>query len=315
MRLRHIVEAQQFNKKTLQEIFIGADRIRERVEHGRQLDLLKGKLLANLFFVQSVRTMFSFEAAMKRLGGEVLDTQGGESFSSELTEATLEDMVRVVGTFVDVIVLRHYRSGSAKRAAKVSPVPVINGGDGTAQHPTQALTDLYSIEKVKGGIDGVSIAFVGDLMNSRTIRSLIYFLAKYSGIKVHLVSPKVLSMKDDIKDYMTKHKVAFSESYDSREELKAIVAATDIVYITQLPRDNFGDRLDDYERSRNTFRVDKKLLKVMKHDACIMHPFPRGYELPEEVDADPRAIYLTQIAYGQFLRMSLLCYVMDVPVY
>lgn len=314
MAINHIIEAQQFNKKILQEIFVNSDRIKEKIERRQSMELLRGKILANLFYVQSIRTMFSFETAMKRLGGEVIGTDSGKAFSSELLGATLEDTVKMVGSFVDVIVLRHYQSGSAKRASEVSPVPIINGGDGSAQHPTQAIIDLYCIEKLKGSVDGVSIALIGDLMNSRTIRSLTYFLAKYSGIKIYLASPKTLKMKDDIKEYLAEHQVFFSESFDSEEDLKEIVSKADILYITQIPKENFGDRINDYEQSKKIFRINQDLLKEVKKDAFIMHPFPRGDELPVQVDKDPRAIYFDQIKYGQFLRMGLLCYVLGVRV-
>lgn len=312
--MRHIVEAQQFNKKTLQEIFSSADRIKEHSEHRRPLEILRGKILGNLFYVRSIRTMFSFDTAMKRLGGEVINTENGDNFSSELAGASLEDTVRVVGSFVDVIVLRHYQSGSVKRASEVSPVPIINGGDGPAQHPTQALIDLYSIEKLRGGIDGLSILFIGDLMNSRSIRSLTYFLAKYSGIRIYLASPRTLKIKDDIKDYLTEQIVSFAESFDSAEELIEIASKVDIIYITQIPKDHFGDRIDDYEQSKEIFRVNLNLMKVLKKDTFIMHPFPRRYELPIEIDRDPRAIYFGQVRYGQFLRMGLLCYALGVEV-
>lgn len=312
MAINHIIEAQQFNKKILQEIFVNSDRIKEEIERRQSMELLRGKILANLFYVQSLRTMFSFDTAMKRLGGEVISTENSEIFSSELVGASFEDTIRVVGSFVDVIVLRHYQSGSAKRASEVSPVPIINGGDGSAQHPTQAIIDLYCIEKLKGSVDGVSIALIGDLMNSRTIRSLTYFLAKYSGIKIYFASPRTLKMKDDLKEYLAEHQVSFSESFDSEEDLKEIVSQVDILYITQIPKENFGDRINDYEQSKEIFRINKDLLKVLKKDAFIMHPFPRGYELPIEIDIDPRGIYFDQIKYGQFLRMGLLCYVLQV---
>jgi aspartate carbamoyltransferase catalytic subunit len=308
----HVVEAQQFNKKSLQEIFFSADRIKELTERRQPLDLLRGKILANLFYVRSIRTMFSFETAMKRLGGEVINTENGDDFSSELAGASIEDTVRVVGSFVDVIVLRHYRSGSAKRASEVSPVPIINGGDGPAQHPTQALIDLYSIEKLRGGIEGLSILFIGDLMNSRSIRSLAYFLAKYSGIRIHFASPRTLKVKDDIKEYLTEQQVSFTESYDRADELVEVASRADILYITQIPKDHFGDRIDDYEQSKEIFRISQDLVKVLKKDTFIMHPFPRDYELPTEIDPDPRAIYFAQVKYGQFLRMGLLCYVLGV---
>ncbi len=314
MEYQHIIEAQQFNKKALQEILSAADLMKERVEQQAPLDLLRGKILGNLFYVKSMRTNLSFDTAMKRLGGTVSKMDFPEAFSSELAGGSFEDTVRVVGALVDVIVLRHYRSGAAKRAAEISPVPIINGGDGPAQHPTQALIDLYCIEKLKGGIDGVSIAFIGDLLNSRTMRSLTYFLAKYSGIKIYFASPRVLKMKDDMKEYLAEHRVPFSESLDNAEELREIAARADILYITQIPKDNFGDRLDDYETSKEIFRIDSEILKVLKKDTYIMHPFPRDFELSPEVDKDPRAVYFDQIKYGQFLRMGLLCLVLGIPM-
>jgi aspartate carbamoyltransferase len=314
MKHLHIIEAQQFNKKALQEILEAADHIKERTERRLPLDLLRGKILGNLFYVKSMRTSLSFDVAMKRMGGTVSNIEFPEVFSSELTGGSFEDTVRVVGALVDVIVLCHYRSGSAKRAAEVSPVPIINGGDGPAQHPTQALIDLYCIEKLKGGIDGVSIAFVGDLLNSRTIRSLTYFLAKYSGIKIYFVSPRVLKMKDDMKDYLREHQVPCSETLDSAVDWREIASKADILYITQIPREQFGDQVDDYERSKEIFRVNPDILKALRKDTYIMHPFPRDHELPMEIDKDPRAVYFDLIKYGQFLRMGLLCHVLRVPV-
>ena len=314
MKPLHIIEAQQFNKKSLQEILSKADLLKNRMDHRLPLDLLREKILGNLFYVKSMRTRLSFESAMKRLGGSVANIEFPEDFSSELAGGNFEDTVRVVAELVDVIVLRHYRSGSAKQASEISSVPVINGGDGPAQHPTQALIDLYCIEKLKGGIDGVSIAFIGDLMNSRTIRSLTYFLAKYTGVKIYFASPRALKMKDDMKEYLTQNQVPFRESFDSSEELREIASRMDILYITQIPRDHFGDRITDYEQSKEIFRINQSILKALKKDTYIMHPFPRDYELPMEVDKDPRAFYFDQIKYGQFLRMGLLCHVLRVEI-
>ncbi len=314
MELRHIIEAQQFNKKALQEILGAADHIKERAERRLPLDLLRDKILGNLFYVKSMRTNLSFDVAMKRLGGSVSNIHFPEDFSSELAGGSFGDTVRVVGTLVDVIVLRHYRSGSAKRAAAISPVPIINGGDGPAQHPTQALIDLYCIEKLKGGIDGVSIAFIGDLMNSRTIRSLTYFLAKYSGIRISFASPRPLRMKDDLKEYLKENHVPFTESVDQAEELKEIASRSDILYITQIPRENFGDRIKDFDQSREIFRIDREFLKNLKKDTYILHPFPRDDELSPEIDQDPRAVYFEQVRYGQVLRMGLLCLVLRAPL-
>jgi aspartate carbamoyltransferase catalytic subunit len=151
-------------------------------------------------------------------------------------------------------------------------------------------------------------------LTSRTIRSLTYFLAKYSGIKIYFASPRVLKMKDDLKEYLAEHQVPFSESFDSAAELREIAAKADILYITQIPRDKFGDRINDYEQAKEIFRIDQEILKVLRRDTFIMHPFPRDYELPPEVDPDPRAAYFDQIRYGQFLRMGLLCHVLRVAV-
>jgi aspartate carbamoyltransferase catalytic subunit len=314
MKYNHIIEAQQFKKKALQEILSAADHIRERTERKLPLDLLKGKILGNLFYVKSMRTNLSFDCAMKRLGGDIIHIDSPENFSSELTGGSFEDTIRVVSSLVDLIVLRHYQSGSAKRAAEISSVPIINGGDGPAQHPTQALIDLYCIEKLKGGIDGVSIAFIGDLMNSRTIRSLVHFLAKYSGIRIYFASPPVLKIEDETKEYLRENNIPFSESLDNAEELKEIVSRADILYITQIPTGHFNNHQEDYSRSREIFRINQEILKIMKKDTYIMHPLPRDYELPTEVDRDPRAVYFDLIKYGQFLRMGLLCLVLGVPV-
>lgn len=310
----HIIEAQQFNKKNLQEIFIISDTVMERMEQRMPLDVLRGKILANLFYIKSLRTMLSFEAAMTKLGGNVIHTEDGEAFSSELKGASLEDTIRVIGSLVDVIVLRHHQSGAAKRAAEVSPVPIINGGDGAAQHPTQALVDLYCIEKTKGGIDGISIAFIGDVMNSRAVRSLTYFLAKYTGVKIFFLSPRILRLKDDMREHLTRNQICFSESFESMEEMKEIISKVGIIYITQIPKEHFGDRIDDYEVSKEIFRIGSDTLSVLKKDTFIMHPFPRSYELPVEIDSDHRAFYFNQIRFGQFLRMGLLCYVLGVGV-
>lgn len=309
MRVGHVLEAQQFNKKMLKELFSLADGMEEVLSHGGS-DLLRGKILASLFYVPSTRTRLSFESGMARLGGQVLSTDRAETFSSELRGGSLEDTIKVMGHYADLIVLRHHESGSAKRAAQVSPVPIINGGDGTAQHPTQALLDLYTIERELGGIDGVDISFIGDLANSRSIRSLCYFLAKFSGIKIHFIAPPTLGMREDIKKYLQRHRVFFSESYGLEPPLADLAKKGDVFYLTQIPVGSFGDRLDDYEASRRKFVVDKRVLKSMKRNSILMHPLPRHGEIAPEVDSDPRAVYFQQTHYGLCLRMALLCAVL-----
>jgi aspartate carbamoyltransferase catalytic subunit len=309
MEIKHILEAQQFDKKMLKELFAVADRMEEIAKKGES-DLLQGKILASLFYVPSNRTRFSFEAAMIRLGGQILSSDRAEAFSSELKGGSLEDTIIATSYFADAIVLRHYQGGSAKRAAKISSVPIINAGDGTAQHPTQALLDLYTIERELGGVDGVVIAFVGDLTNSRSIRSLGYFLAKYSGIKVHFVAPPPLGMREDMVQYLQKQGVTFYETYGLEPPLAELAKKVDVFYVTQIPVESFGDRLDDYEKSKKNFVIDKKVLKAMKKNSIIMHPFPRQSEIAPEVDKDLRAVYFKQIHYGLCIRMALLSKVM-----
>jgi aspartate carbamoyltransferase catalytic subunit len=309
MRFKHVLEAQQFNKKMLKELFTLADSMEKIVDRGGS-DLLRGKILASLFYVPSNRTRFSFESAMMRLGGQVLSTDMAEAFSSELKGGFLEETIRTTGFYSDVIVLRHSESGSAKRAAKVSSVPIINAGDGTAQHPTQALLDLYTIERELGGIDGVVIAFIGDLANSRSVRSLCYFLAKYSGIKIYFVAPPMLNMKEDMIHYLKRHRISLNEVYGLEPSLEDLARKVDVFYVTQAPVGSFGDRLDDYEKSKKHFVMDKKLLKNMKRNSILMHPLPRGGEISPEVDRDLRAVYYKQIHYGICIRMALLCSVL-----
>lgn len=305
MKLDHVLEAQQFNKKMLKELFTLSETM-ERIISKGGTDLLREKILASLFYVPSNRTRFSFESAMMRLGGKVLSTDNADSFSSELKGGSLEETVRTMGYYSDVIVLRHHESGSAKRAAKVSSVPIINGGDGTAQHPTQALLDLYTIERELGGVDGVVIAFMGDLANSRSVRSLCYFLAKYSGIKIHFVAPPTLNMREDIIQYLKKHRIAFNEVYGLEPPLLDLAKKVDVFYVTQIPVGSFGDRIDDYEKSKKNFMIDRKVLKNMKRNSILMHPFPRSAEISSEIDRDLRAVYYHQIHYGLCIRMALL---------
>jgi aspartate carbamoyltransferase catalytic subunit len=310
MKLQHVVEAQQFNKKMLKELFTLSEEMEGIVNKGGA-DLLRGKILCSLFYVYSNRTRFSFESAMMRLGGQVLGTDMAEAFSSELKGGTLEETIRTMGYYSDVIVLRHHQSGSAKRAAGVSSVPIINAGDGAAQHPTQALLDLYTIDRELGGVDGVVIAFVGDLANSRSIRSLCYFLAKFSGIKVHFVAPPTLNMRDDMIQYLKKHKITYYESYGLEPPLEDLAQKVDVIYVTQTPLGSFSDRLDDYELAKKRFVIDKKVLKSMKRNSILMHPLPRNSEISLEADRDLRAVYYKQVYYGLCVRMAILSAVLD----
>jgi len=301
MRLYHVVRSQQFDRELLSRIFAEAREMEEVVRRGGS-NILNGKIMATLFYEPSTRTRFSFETAMTRLGGKVIGTEHAQQFSSVAKGETLEDTIRVIGCYADVIVLRHSESGAAERAAQVSKVPIINAGDGPGQHPTQALLDLYTIEKELGHIDGIKIAMVGDLANGRTVRSLSYLLGKYKNITIYFVAPEVVKMKDDIKDYLKRHNVPFYEE----EDLKKVAAEVDVIYQTRIQKERFGDRIEDYEKARGVYIIDHEILKVMQPHAIIMHPLPRVDEIKPEVDEDPRAAYFRQAQNGLYIRMALL---------
>ncbi|MFQ5839444.1 MAG: aspartate carbamoyltransferase [Candidatus Methylomirabilales bacterium] len=304
MKFRHVVEAQQFNKKLIRELFDLADRMEATAAQGSRL--LTGKILASLFYTPSTRTRLSFEAAMLRLGGQVISTENAAVYSSESEGGSLEDLIRSVGAFADVLILRHPETGSARRAAAVAPVPLINAGDGTGQHPTQALLDLYTIHRRLGGIDGVAIAIVGDLANSRTARSLCYFLAKYTGVRVTLYSPTLLTMKEDILAYLHTHEVAVTECTDQDRPLAEVASHVDVMYQTHVSKQHFGNRLTDYERAKTACTITPGIVSRMRKRGVIMHPFPRVDEIHPGVDSDPRAAYFDQIRHGVQVRMALL---------
>ena len=304
--LYHVIEAQQFSRDRLTEIFSVAKEMEEVVTRYGS-NILNRRLMATLFYEPSTRTRLSFESAMKRLGGEVITTENAREFSSAAKGETLEDTVRIVEGYADVIIFRHYESGTAKRAAAVASVPIINAGDGTGQHPTQALLDVYTIQKEVGHLDGITVAMVGDLANGRTVRSLAYLLAKYEDVKLHFVAPGVVRMKDDIKNYLRRHGTFFTEE----EDLFEVAARADVIYQTRIQRERFGDRTADYESARGKYIVDLDLLKVLKERAVIMHPLPRVDEITPEVDTDPRAAYFRQAQNGLYIRMALLKMVLD----
>jgi aspartate carbamoyltransferase catalytic subunit len=300
MRLHHVVEAQAFNRGMLEELF-NLSRRMEGVVAGGGSKLLDGKIMASLFYEESTRTRFSFESAMLRLGGSAISTENARQFSSVSKGETLEDTIRILNGYADVIVMRHYEAGSARRAADISAVPVINAGDGTGQHPTQALLDLYTIEKELGHIDDLSIAVVGDLANGRTVRSLCYLLAKYRNIRITMVAPPVVRMRDDIKAYLVRHNVPFTEETD----LRKIAPEVEVIYQTRIQKERF-DNSEDYAAARGVYVVDRELLSLMRPNAIVMHPLPRVDEIAPEVDDDPRAAYFRQAQNGLFIRMALL---------
>ncbi|MFA6601634.1 MAG: aspartate carbamoyltransferase [Candidatus Paceibacterota bacterium] len=294
--MNHIIESQQFDQKFVRKIFSIADRLEKRTDKS-----LRGKIMASLFYEPSTRTRFSFESAMLRLGGSVITTENAKEFSSAAKGETLEDSIRVVGNYADVIVLRHYEQGASYRASLVSKVPIVNAGDGIGQHPTQALLDLYTIKRELGKIDGLKIAMVGDLKHGRTVRSLSYLLGKYEDIQIHFISPKKLKIGDDIKEYLRRHGVIYFET----EDLDSVVSTIDVLYQTRIQKERFENQ-SEYEKFKGCYWIDKKLVAKMKRKSIVMHPLPRIDEILTEVDDSPKAVYFKQPKYGLLIRMALL---------
>jgi aspartate carbamoyltransferase catalytic subunit len=299
--LRHVVESQQFTVPLLMELFHRTRQMERIVARGGTLDY-QGRILASLFYEPSTRTRLCFEAAMLRLGGRVLSTEHARAFSSEIDGEQVEDTIRIIGSYCDLIVIRHHETGGASRAAKVSPVPVINAGDGDGgQHPTQALLDLYTIYRERP-LDGLSIAFIGELDRGRTVRSLAYLLAKFERVKIFFVSPPELQMKPDILQYLERHGV----HYELEAGIDKVVGQVDVVYQTRIrPQRAAGIG------SSLRFAIDSSVLQRMRSDAMILHPLPRTVELDKTVDEDPRARYFRQAANGLYVRMALLTMLMD----
>jgi aspartate carbamoyltransferase catalytic subunit len=298
-RLRHVIESQQFSRELLDELFDRADQLRE--DRHRAAGRLQGRIMAALFYEPSTRTRLSFESAMLRLGGRTIGTDNAREFSSAAKGETLEDTIRIVAGYADVIVLRHPEDGAARRAAAVSDVPVINGGDGRGQHPTQSLLDLYTIRDELGRLDGVRVAMVGDLANGRTARSLAYLLSKYRGVEVWFVAPPQVAMGLDIMRHLDSAGVAWHETQD----LDAVLPRVDVVYQTRIQRERFDDD-EDYRRVRGVYVIGPDTMARLGRDAIVMHPLPRLDEIDSAVDGDPRAAYFRQARNGVQVRMALL---------
>jgi aspartate carbamoyltransferase catalytic subunit len=298
-RLRHVVESQQFSRELLDELFGRADDLRE--DPHRAAGRLQGRIMAALFYEPSTRTRLSFEAAMLRLGGRTIGTDNAREFSSAAKGETLEDTIRIVAGYADVIVLRHPEDGAARRAAAVSDVPVINAGDGRGQHPTQSLLDLYTIRDELGRLDGVRVAVVGDLANGRTARSLAYLLSKYRDVEVWFVAPPRVAMGRDIKRHLDREGVTWHET----EDLEAVLPQVDVVYQTRIQKERFEDEAA-YRRVRGVYVIRPETMRRLRGGAIVMHPLPRLDEIEPAVDADPRAAYFRQARNGLHVRMALL---------
>jgi aspartate carbamoyltransferase catalytic subunit len=299
--LKNLVEAQQLSPDILFSLFLDAEDIRKNP--WKYSNKLKGKVLATLFYEPSTRTRLSFESAMLKLGGNVISTENAKEFSSAIKGESMEDTIRVISGYADAVVIRHYEEGTAKKASLSSRIPVINAGDGKGQHPTQALLDLYTIYRELGRVENLKIAFVGDLASGRTARSLCYLLGKFNSNTIIFVSPENLKMKEDIKEYLARHNVIFTETGN----LEGILPQVDVVYMTRIQKERIS--AEDYEKAKGKFIIDEKNLNLLKPTSIIMHPLPHVEEinLPFEVEQkDKRVAYFRQSENGLFVRMALL---------
>lgn len=301
-KLEHVVSTKQFlDRRLLEGLFSVASEMEERDENHAVPQSLKGKIIACLFYEPSTRTRLSFEAAVVKLGGSVIATENARLSSSAAKGEVLEDTIRVVSGYADAIVLRHHEEGSAEAAAAVSSVPVINAGDGAAEHPTQALLDMYTVQKELGRIEGLCIGLVGDLLYGRTIHSLLPLLALYENIEVYLISPKALALPQTYRDYLKEKEIQFEETENLQGALKKI----DVLYVTRIQQERFPNKGEYEAAMRKSYVIDKDSLLKLKQSAIIMHPLPRVGATPE-VDKDPRAAYFRQAKNGLYVRMALL---------
>jgi len=296
---KDILHGNQFSKKDIDAIIKVAAGFEKELKGKGALNLLKGKILATLFFEPSTRTRLSFEAAMQRLGGGVISMASAESSSAAKGE-TVADTAMTVAQYADAIVIRHPRIGSAKEAAAAADIPVINAGDGAGQHPTQALLDVYTISQELGSLKNLKISLVGDLKNGRTVHALVEILSLY-GAKLYFVSPGILKMPEEITAHLKSRGIEIVET----EDLAYAASQTDLVYMTRIQKERFGD-LAEYERLKGSYVVDGKFLAALKKDLTVMHPLPRVDEIHTEVDSYAGAAYFRQVRNGVSIRMALL---------
>jgi len=301
---KNILSVKQFSRNDLEYIFSVAHEMRTMVERVGTFDLMKGKILANLFYEPSPRTSSSFMAAMQRMGGAVIPISEVK-FSSVAKGESLPDTVRTLGCYADVIVLRHPEVGSAALAARHAGKPVINAGDGVGEHPTQALLDVFAIREELGRLDNLNVTMLGDLKYGRTVHSLARLLTQFDGIKLNYVSPDILRMPSDVMEEVAAKGLPQSE----HTTLDKVLPKTDVLYVTRVQKERFED-VEVYEKVKSAFVVSPKVMKAAKKDMIVLHPLPRVTEISMDFDDDPRAAYFRQMEYGLYVRMALLAMVL-----
>ena len=283
------------------------DMAREFERHPNR-ELLKGKVVATLFFEPSTRTQLSFQTAANRLGARVIGFSDAKTSSTTKGE-TLKDTIMMVSNYADVIAMRHYIEGAAQYASEVAPVPIINAGDGAHMHPSQCLLDLYSIYKTQGTLDNLNIYLVGDLKYGRTVHSLITAMRHFNPT-FHCIAPKELSMPQEYKLYCKNHGIKFQEHTAFNEK---VIADADILYMTRVQKERFSD-LMEYEKVKNVYILNRSMLGLAKDNMRILHPLPRVNEIAYDVDDDPHAYYIQQAKNGLFAREAIFCYCLGITM-
>ncbi len=300
-----ILSVDQFDRDALSYIFTRSQEMRELVERAGGCDLLKGYVLACLFYEPSTRTSASFIAAMERLGGGIIPITQGVQFSSVSKGESLPDTIRTLEQYADLIVLRHPEIGAAKLAADYAAVPIINAGDGAGEHPTQALLDLFTIRQELGHIDGLKVAMLGDLRYGRTVHSLTRLLMQYEDISLRFVSPDILRLPMALMNQLIDRGVKVRETHDVAD----VIEHADVLYVTRIQKERFADP-KQYEEVKDCYEITTELMTRAKPNMIVMHPLPRVGEIHYRVDDDPRAAYFRQVRNGMYVRMALLAAVL-----
>ena len=301
---KDILSVKQFSRGDLEYIFGVAHEMRIMVDRIGTFDLLKGKILANLFYEPSTRTSSSFSAAMQRLGGAVIPISEVK-YSSVAKGESLPDTVRTLGCYADVIVIRHPEVGSAALAARHARKPVINAGDGVGEHPTQALLDTFTIHEELGRLDDLNVTMLGDLKYGRTVHSLARLLTQFKNIRLNYVSPEILRMPKDVMDEVEAKGIPQTE----HTTLSKVLARTDVLYVTRVQKERFEDPAV-YEKVKSAYVIAPEVMKAAKTKMIVLHPLPRVTEISMDFDDDPRAAYFRQMEYGLYVRMALLAMVL-----
>lgn len=302
MKISHVLSTRQFaDPSVLQRLFELALEMEKNVTNEKLFPVLNGKVMATLFYEPSTRTRFSFESAMNRLGGRVISTEAAGHFSSVTKGETLEDTIRIVGNYADVIVIRHFEKGAAEKAASVSRVPVINAGDGPGEHPTQALLDMYTIWREHGRMDQLNVIMMGDLLYGRTVHSLVQLLSIFPHNTLTLVSPPSLKMPEFYTQILREKNISYTET----DALPTDLSDVDVLYVTRVQKERFADE-NEYKRMKDCCNVDEAILPRLSPNTIIMHPLPRVGEISPAIDSDPRAAYFRQAGNGLYVRMALL---------